>query len=89
MMKPAGWKFPESICSRALPFDLDPLPDCDCKTANRKTKHDDGNAGAHPSKKRALIGEMIASDVGVAVGRGLRIVRRCFRHKFPKVSRVL
>ena len=43
-----------------LSFHLHPLPDGDGKTANRKTKDDDGNTGAHPCQKRALIGEMIA-----------------------------
>src|SRR5580658_11278591 len=43
-----------------LALQLHPLPYGDGKTANRKTKYDDGDASAHPSEKRALVREMIS-----------------------------
>jgi hypothetical protein len=68
---------------------LHPLPDSDRKTANRKTKYRDGNAGAHPREEGTLIGEMVAGEARVGVVCRLRILRRFFNLKFLSASRML
>src|SRR5882762_6547263 len=50
---------------RHVTLDLHELPDCNGESANRKTEYDERDAGAHPSKKRALIRKVIGDAIGV------------------------
>jgi len=56
----------------ALSLYRHPLADGDGKTANCKTKYDASDAGAHPSEKGTLIGEMITDKVSLVAGWRLR-----------------
>jgi hypothetical protein len=61
-------------------LELHELADGDSETANGKTEHDDGHAGAHPSEESAFIGKMVTGTIACCAGYRLIFVGSWLGH---------